>query len=327
MQTWIIREAEAGRRLDRYVKKRLPKMPDPFLRKQLRGQGFRLNGKRVHQGDLVLKAGDQLSVYFTDEMFASFAGPDPVSSMEETERLAAQMPPILYEDAHLLAFDKPPGLLSQKESKDSLSAAEIGGAYLTLHEDLPAGFTPGLSNRLDRNTSGILLMGKTIAAQQALSEMIRRRMIEKTYYAVVQGTVNWKEPRLLVHAFTKDARSNQVALSEASPEASGKDLMRTSAKTVFTCPSMDLTLLELTLITGRSHQLRAQLSYEGFPIVGDPKYNRSKRSFNVSRQMLCAGKVTFRETLPPLEGLTGLFIEAPFPEDMDSLIKSMKQAR
>ena len=322
MQTWTIEENDAGRRLARFVQKKLPLMPVSLLNRMLRQNGFRLNGKREHKGDQILKAGDCLSIYLTDEQIASFSGKAEVSA--PTETILKDLPPIAYEDDRIVAFDKPAGMLSQKAAKEDLSLAEIGAAYIT-GKNGGGSFVPGPVNRLDRNTSGLILMGKSLRAQQALSEMVRLRKIEKIYYAIVHGLCDWKEPRLLVHAFAKNEKTNSVRLSD--PAGSETETMQSLAECVQTDPAHKLSLLRIHLITGRSHQIRAQLAREGFPLVGDPKYGKRSEEDRklASRQLLCAKEIIITDPLSPLEDLKGLRIEGRYPEDMQAVLSMMKR--
>ena len=315
MQVFRISATEAGRRLDRYVHKQYPHMPDAFLHRQLRGNGFRINGTRIRDGAILLQEGDELRVYLTDEQASSFGYAQETAP--STGIISAMpLPPIVYEDQHIIIFNKPVGMLSQKDSPDAVSLTELGREYLYQNGlERSAGFQPGVVSRLDRNTCGLVVMGKDLMAQQALSELIRSGGLEKYYYAVVHGRPAWKEWTDLVHAFEKDTVRNKVTLGSAHPGDARQ--VHSKVRTVQTDPAQDLSLVEIRLITGRSHQIRAQLSFEGFPIYGDPKYGTKKDP--AVGQMLLAHELVFRQRIEPLSYLFAHHFYADWPEAMNTL--------
>lgn len=317
MITQIITKAQAGRRLDRYIKKILPEMPESFLRRQLRENGFRLNGIRVHDGSRVLETGDELRIFLNDAQLRSFGYQTAPSAVKE--ELADLMPPIVYEDDQILIVNKPAGMLSQKDRSADPSLAEIGAAYLHANGlAADAGFTPGVCNRLDRATTGLVLMGKTLRSQQALMQMIRDRWIEKTYYAIVEGSPEWNGWTRLTHHFEKDGKANRVRLSEAEPEQSG--VMISDVRRVQVFPKKKASLIEVRLVTGKTHQIRSQLQFMGYPIVGDPKYNPGTGS----RQLLCARELFFVKAAEPLKYLQGRHFYAEMPQDMNTYLVDPK---
>ena len=314
MQTFRISSAEAGRRLDRYVLKQYPHMPAAFLHKQLRGNGFRLNGARIHDGSVLLRDGDTLSVYLTDEQAAAFQGTSQKKASTVVD--LKLLPPIIYEDAHIIIFNKPAGMLSQKDSADAVSLTELGRAYLYA-EGLPQtpGFQPGVASRLDRNTCGLVTMGKDLAAQQALTELIRTHGVEKHYHAVVHGVPAWDAWTDLTHAFKKDTKQNLLELHTAGPDE--KNLVHSKVRTLKSDAASNTSLVEILLITGKSHQIRAQLAFEGYPIVGDPKYG--VKGDPKTGQLLLARELVFLQKIEPLSYLYDQHFYADWPEAMKTL--------
>ena len=315
----VIGKEEAGRRLDRYIRKLCPDMPLSFLHKQLRGNGFRVNDKRVHNGDLVLEENDRLAVYLSDEQLKSFGFTDRKEPSEALDQdLLAMVPPIVYEDEMLVIFDKPYGMLSQKDASGRPSLTEIGQTYLYsrgLSRD--TGFVPGVCSRLDYNTSGLVLMGKTLKAQQALMQMIREDRIDKLYYALIAGHPDWPEWTTLRHAFHKDQTKNKLILRRAEGDHS-QDLVISEVRVLSYNTKEKVSLVEVRLLTGKSHQIRAQLSFEGYPIVGDPKYNPGSDMHH--RQLLCARQLHFRSAIAPFEYLQDRRFYAQLPQDMNTYL-------
>lgn len=303
---------EAGQRLDKLLAKYLREAPKSFLYRMLRKKNITLNGKKAQGGEL-LAAGDEIRLFFSDETLRKFQG--------EKRNPELFVPPqplsILYEDAHILLVSKPAGMLSQKARPEDVSLVEYLITYLlqsgSLTPEELAGFRPSVCNRLDRNTSGIVAAGKSLAGLQAMSQLLRERAVRKYYRCVTVGELSGKGR--LSGYLQKDRAANQVAVQE-NP-ADGGQAIETEYRVL--AAGGGLSLLEVHLITGRSHQIRAHLASIGHPILGDPKYgdpvqNRHFRaSHGVSTQLLHA----FRLEFPPMEGtlahLSGQIFCAPEP--------------
>lgn len=322
MRSITVTEAEAGRRLDRYIMKHLPKAPKSLLYKSLRGNAFRLNGKRIHDREYVVRCKDVLEMYFTDDQLREMGF---VQQEEPLLELGLWKVPIVYEDDHIAVFNKPVGLLSQKNDEKSVSLTEIGAEMLYQRGlSRTAGFRPGVCNRLDRNTSGAVIMGKNLMAAQAVSQLIREKRIDKYYYAVVSGCPQWTESRELIHYCKKDTKKNRLFVYSEPKTDTQKVHCRVSV--IAMNREKRISLIRVQLLTGKSHQIRAQLAAEGFPLVGDPKYRtvrdfqEDRQRFGVCHQMLCAQELYFRETIPPLQGLTGKHIQVPLPEEMKNIV-------
>jgi 23S rRNA pseudouridine955/2504/2580 synthase len=299
MKEFTIRPNEENQRFDKYLKKLLPNATISFLYKMLRKKNITLNGKKA-EGNELTKSGDKVAVFFSDETFLKFAGAEQTEDCE-FDRLAA-LPlaglAIVFADSDILIADKPFNMLSQKTSPSDISANERLIGYLIregkLTRESYATFHPSVCNRLDRNTTGLILMGISLKGSQQLSSMLRERTIQKYYLAVADGEVTHGEH--LKGYWVKDKKTNQVRITarKESPDATP---VETSYEPL--CFADGATLLKVHLITGKTHQIRAHLASIGHPVIGDPKYglpevNRKYREENhVRAQLLHAYRLEF----------------------------------
>ena len=332
MLEWEITEQEEGRRLDRYLMKVFPKAPSGLLFKAIRTKAVKVNVCRTEPA-YKLKAGDQIQIYFTQERAVQLG----YGERAQEAAVPGKMPflPIVYEDDSIIIFNKPAGLLSQKDTAEGYSLSEYLLDYLRQKGEYSPldskGFRPGLCNRLDRNTTGITVAGKTLGATQALTQAIRLRQTEKTYLAVCLGVCPWKGARWLCHEWSKDDRSNQVSLKKGKiltseplqkPE---KDQVLCRVEALGTDLRHGWTLFRIRLITGKSHQLRAQLSSEGYPILGDHKYGGTaqinKYPFSIRNQLLHAFTFCMQDAPEPLQELSGRLFCAPLPDEFRNVLK------
>ncbi len=314
-----IAEGDAGRKLGRYLQKILPKAPQSFFFKALRSNRIKINRKKPKDLSGVLNNGDSLELYLTDEQLKDFGYSQKNSPVKgntqsvKEKKIEYSNIPILYEDEQLLIMHKPVGVLSQKSKPGDISLTEMARAYLADKGMVFAStYTPSFVHRLDRNTEGVMIMAKTLAASQVLSEMIRVHSMKKFYYALVEGVPEkWKEPQHLIHAYTKDKTMNKAQIRPFDEELIKNgwekcELIVRLVKEDQSKGAKKQSLLEIQLLTGKSHQIRAQLSHEGYPIVGDGKYNGREESF---RQKLMAAAVEFCGTEGILEYMEGKRIE------------------
>lgn len=314
MKELQISEREAGQRFDKYLRKVLSLAPSGFLYKMLRKKNIVLNEKKA-VGNEILSVGDTVKLFLSDETFEKFSADAPkwMTSVRKTEERPLS---VLYEDDDILLIDKPAGLLSQKAKADDLSANDLVIAYLlstgAIQEKELTGFTPSICNRLDRNTSGILAAGKSLAGLQLLTGLFRDRSVKKYYHCIVDGIL-----RDAVHLdgfLTKDEKTNRVQIRKE--ETTGSSRIETAYKPLLF--GDDMTLLEVELITGKTHQIRAHLSETGHPILGDHKYAsaqsiRKSASFQLKWQLLHAARLKFPELSGRFSYLSGLVITAPDP--------------
>lgn len=299
---------EAGQRLDKLLAKYLREAPKSFLYRMMRKKNITLNGKKA-QGNELLREGDEIRLFLADETIEKFQG-NSVSAAEygyPKEKLD-----ILYEDEHIILINKPAGMLSQKASPQDVSLVEYLLAYLldsgSITREELISFRPSVCNRLDRNTSGIVVAGKSLAGLQTMSRLLKDRSMRKYYRCVVSGTMTGT--RHLKGYLTKDYAGNKVVISDIP----GKDAKPIETEYRVLASEGGLTLLEVHLITGRSHQIRAHLASIGHPIVGDMKYGnprvnrRFQQSHNITSQMLHAYRLEF----PEIEGVLSYLSQRTF---------------
>lgn len=284
MKEFSISSKEAGQRMDKYLFKVLNQASKSFVYKMLRKKNIVLNDKKA-TGQEVLKAEDQIKIYLSDETFAKFASAlvetpeaaSKVSAASETGKTAAKTTAvrhpkiqIVYEDDDILILNKPVGMLSQKAEKTDYSANELVIDYLLESGQLTRAelrtFHPSICNRLDRNTSGLLIAGKTMHGLQEMAKALKSRSMQKYYRCLVAGQIT--EDAHLKGYLVKDHKANKVSIQ--SKETKDASYIETAYHPVQTYGNT--TLLEVHLITGRSHQIRAHLASIGHPILGDGKY-------------------------------------------------------
>jgi len=298
MKEFIIQKNEENQRFDKYLKKLLPNATTSFLYKMMRKKNIVINKKKV-EGNEKLKAGDVVNIFLSDETFEKFH-----VNLEELKKeydslktLTLKGIKVIYEDEEMIVADKPYNMLSQKASGKDLSANEYLLGYMINKGELSfeeyQTFRPSVVNRLDRNTTGLLLFGKTLNALQQLGEGIRERSIEKYYRAVVAGEL--KEELELKGYLLKDEKTNKVSYHKEQVE--GSDYIETGVKPIQS--KNGLTLVEIHLVTGKTHQIRLHLSTIGHPILGDMKYGSEKinkkyyESHKVNHQLLHAYRLEF----------------------------------
>ncbi len=331
-----ISEREAGQRLDKLLARYMREAPKSFFYKMLRKKNITLNGKKA-EGKEILKPGDEVKLFLSDETWAKFGGSTEALSAAEffapKKALIKEMPvllpgitppSILYQDEHILLLNKPSGILSQKASATDISLVEYLNAYLLgsgcLSPEEMQLVRPAICNRLDRNTSGLVVAGISLAGLQTMNRLLAARSARKYYRCIVCG--NMSGSGHLRGYLKKDERTNTVAVHSAP--VNGAKKIETGYQVI--ASKRNLSLLEVHLITGRSHQIRAHLSSIGHPILGDPKYgdaaqNRQYRSSHgVKGQLLHAYRLEFPEIEGPLSYLSGQTFCAPVPEIFESLV-------
>ena len=313
MKELIVKKNEEGLRLDKYLKKILAKMPLATYHKLLRKKYFEVNGSSA-KGNEILSNGDHIKIFLSDNTYNSFATHkgEPSSCTGELhephkrtgelyephKRTGELYEPhrVIYEDDQIILYNKPVGLLSQGDKTGDESVNTILNNYLGTKVKNSA-FIPSVVNRLDRNTSGIIIFAKEYLAAKEISKMIRDNKLEKHYLALVNGRIK-KDRDVLVNLFKKDETINKSIIIEYKNGAkSGYSKVELAYKTLKKYD--DYTLLDVDLITGKSHQIRAQLSYIGHPIVCDKKYmdsdlyNKNIKRFKSRNQKLSCYKIKF----------------------------------
>lgn len=311
MRILKIGENECGQRLDKYLGKVLAEAPKSFLYKMLRKKNIILNGKKA-SGSEKLKLNDEVKFFLSDETMDKF-------SRAAFQKIGHNLD-IVYENEQILLINKPPGLLSQKSQPQDVSLVEEMISYLldsgALRREELSVFRPGICNRLDRNTSGLVAAGKTLTALQQLSEMFRDRTIHKYYLCVVKGTM--QERRTIKGYLCKDERLNKVEIS-ANPIEGGQPI-----ETVYEPLDSNgaVTLCKVLLVTGRTHQIRSHLASIGHPIAGDTKYGdaamnlRFRNKYQLTRQLLHAWEIVFPHMEPDLLQVSERTFRAELPGDL-----------
>ena len=311
-----VSESEAGRRLDRVLKKLLREASLSFVYRVIR-KDVKVNGRRV-KGESLLELGDVVEIFLPDEQIKELRRNRPANAPAVLKQFG-----VVFEDENVLAVSKPFGLLTHGdgiERKNTL--ANQVAAYLAGNKEMEPGgleiFIPAPANRLDRNTTGLILFGKTLPAARNLAEMLKggeegSGYVEKTYLTVVKGEL--KKPLTLRARMIRDSETNKT---EVLPELSAEGrLMATEARPL--AAGRGYTLTEARLLTGRTHQIRAQLAEAGYPVIGDRKYgdaatNRKMlREYGLKAQLLHAYRLTVNEGFGSLEYLKGTVFRAEPP--------------
>lgn len=311
MKSLTVGNNEDGQKLLKLLEKYLDAAPQSFLHKMLRKKNITLNKKRA-DGSEVIHSGDEITLFLSEETIHSF------QKIKNFPGVAIQGPTVLYEDEHVLLMNKPVGMLSQKAEPEDYSVNEWMLSYLlekgSLSETDFYTFRPGVCNRLDRNTSGIILAGKSMAGLQTLSELLRTRTLHKEYYCIVFGEVITNQK--IQGYLKKDEINNKVTITKERISEE-QAYIETEYKKI--TGNKDFSLLSVNLITGKTHQIRAHLASLGHPVLGDAKYgdpelfNRLNPVCHLRSQLLHAGKVTFPELTGPLSNLSGRTFFAPVP--------------
>ena len=263
MKLITVHKQEEGQRLVKLLGAYLKEAPNSFFYKMLRKKNITLNGKKA-DGTEKLKCGDEIRLFLSDETYEKFAG-----KVQPKEKFPMAKLNIVYEDSNVIFINKPAGMLSQKSVPSDVSLNEYLLGYLEKSgqwkQEESKAFRPSVCNRLDRNTSGMVICGKSMAGLQQMAALLKDRSLHKYYLCLVKG---------------------------------------------------ETTLLKVTLVTGKSHQIRAHLSSIGHPIIGDPKYGDRKvnaffrETHGIKNQMLHAWKLTFPELAEPLDNLSEKSFEA-----------------
>ena len=334
MREILVSPGEAGQRLDKLLARYLNTASVSFLYKMMRKKNITLNGKKAVGKELV-QVGDSVKVFLSDDTWSKFSTIRNQSSTRSAHQKQmsswAKIPPlkkeqIIYEDDHILLMNKPAGVLSQKAQPKDISINEQMIAYLLqsgqITEESLQLVKPAVCNRLDRNTSGLVLAGKSLAGLQGLSQILKDRSVHKYYVACVAGQIT--ESCHIEGYLFKEEKTNKVKILQE--EIPGVKKIITEYR-----PQKNIrgiTLLEVLLVTGRSHQIRAHLASIGHPILGDIKYGDRKlnlyyeEQYRIRHQMLHAAKVVFPDNLGgALAHLSGQTFTAPLPEEFQRVLK------
>ena len=336
MREIIISANDAGRRLDRFLRKYLPGASLGEIYRIIR-KDVKVDAKRRSES-YILNEGETLSLYLSDETLNAFgAAQKSADSRRPKVSSARRTFGIVYEDDNILIADKPFGLLTHGDSrekknhlanqvKDYLIAC---GSYDPRNEKV---FTPAPANRLDRNTTGVVLFGKTSAAMRELNRMIREDDIRKFYYTIACGIIG--DEMRLGGSLIKDEASNKVSILYDGSGKNVETIVRPLEVLTFG-DGLKATMCEVELVTGRSHQIRAHLASTGHPLIGDSKYATpeaarvnayvSKR-FGLSTQLLHADRIEFLDSAAASESLGYLAeraFDAPLPKRFREILTGL----
>ncbi|HWQ77196.1 MAG TPA: RluA family pseudouridine synthase [Anaerovoracaceae bacterium] len=315
-----ITENEENQRLDRFLKKYFRNASLSHIYKLIR-KDVKVNGKRAAI-ETMLSLGDELTVYIPEEEAERYRERKAPGRSKKQFRIA-------YEDENVIIVEKPFGLLvhGDKTEKKNTLANQVAGYLAEMGEYDPGRertFAPSPVNRLDRNTTGLVIFGKNNKALQSLNRMIRERgYVRKYYLTVVHGEM--KKSLKLKDKMEKDERTNTVRVLD--PGTEGGKIMETVARPLATAKGY--TLVEVELVTGRTHQIRAHLAKAGFPVIGDVKYankgqnKKIELDFNLTTQLLHAYKLCFDGGAAPLEYMKGMEVKAELPANFEVITASI----
>ncbi len=287
MREIVINKNDAGQRLDKFLTKKFKTLPLSLIYKLIRKKKITLNRKRTKE-NVILNEGDLLLIFVSDDLLSESAPKKTFSSGKIN---------IVYEDENILIVDKESGLIVHSDTnEESDTLIDRITSYLISKEEFNPeeenSFAPALCNRIDRNTQGLVIAAKNAQALREMNDIIKNRNIQKTYLAVVHGEINPKNGEIKIQ-LEKDSNKNIVKVKKTVTDNSKTAI--TKYKTIDKTRNRAFSLLEIELITGRTHQIRASFAHIGHPLLGDGKYavNKKDREMGYKSQALCSYSIKF----------------------------------
>ena len=291
MREFTVKKDDAGQRLDKFLNKALPSLPPSLLYKFLRTKKIKVNRHRA-EGKQMLSVGDTIQLFISEEFF-------PDSEEDSVSASLSSLKPnisVLYEDENILLVSKRPGVCAHEDAEGNTNSLILHiQAYLFQKGEYDPSsslsFAPALCNRIDRNTGGIVIAAKNAEALRVMNEAIKARHLDKFYLCAVHGILKKKEDTLFGYLL-KDSDKNTVRVYDKNPPKGAKDI-RTRYRVLK--EANGLSLLEVELLTGRTHQIRAHMAHIGHPLLGDGKYgiNRTDREKGYKHQALWSYRLRF----------------------------------
>lgn len=323
MVNYTVTSSEANQTLEKYVRKVLKTAPLSFIYKLFRKKDVKVNGKR-EDAKYIVQENDEISIYVTDEQLEEFSRKKDISPNDNIKDW------IIYEDKNVLLINKPRGILVQKDDKGiEKSLDQMVIEYLIFKGEYnpnnEKAFTPGPAHRIDRNTSGIVIFGKNIKSLSYLFELFRdHTLIGKHYLTLVVGDID--KDGVIEVPLRKNPDTKKVVPAKIKDGAK-------EAKTIYHVVKRfgEYTLLDITLVTGRTHQIRVHMSYIRHHVVGDGKYgdfkvnNLFEREYGFSNQFLHASEVHFGDLHAPLEAIKRRSFQAPMPKEYEDLLEKLEE--
>lgn len=289
MKSFEIKSNDANQRLDKFIRKSLPNLPQSLMYKYIRIKRIKVNGKRAEISTM-LHIGDKVDMYINDEFFVK-----PETRYDFTG--ASKNIDIIYEDENIVLMNKKAGLLCHPDDKEYVDTLITRlkrylydkGEYIPDDEN---SFTPSLVNRIDRNTGGIVIAAKNADSLRILNAQMKKRNMRKFYLCVIHG-IPAKSNGLLEGYLVKDEKNNIVKVSHK--ETSGSKEIKTKYSIIAKDEINNLSLVEVELLTGRTHQIRAHFASIGHPLLGDGKYgtNKLNKTWGYKKQFLYSYKLIF----------------------------------
>lgn len=319
MQKFIVTNSESGQYLEKYIRKVLSDAPLSFIYKLFRKKDIKVNG-HWQKEKYLLNEKDEVSIFITDSQLDEFK---KKTKTQVSENIANW---IVYEDKNILIINKPRGVIVQKDNSGSIALDEMVVSYLTNKKEYDPskdlGYTPAPIHRLDRNTAGLIVFGKNIATLRYLSKIIQDKdKVVKKYLTLVLGEVNKNGEVNL--PLLKNAKTGRVSVNSEGKEAI------TQFKVVKKYNGF--TLLEVKLLTGRTHQIRVHLASIGYPVVGDSKYGNYdinkiiEKEYGFKNQFLISDYLEFKGLEEPLKYLSGKSYSIDLPSELNELLLKIEE--